>query len=111
MRHIVQPPARVVGVGRRFLQRCVSGDHLPWNQILADAEMFERALRLRPPKLVTRNPDCTQAVTFCSKVDHRSSPPDALLCKCRNFRFDTAISTRTISQNSLLPQGLWPASV
>ena len=50
-------PTGVVHIGSRFFERRVGGDHLPWNQILANAEMLERSLGLRAPKLVGRHFD------------------------------------------------------
>ena len=53
---IVKPFAVVVGDGGGLLQGRVGGDHLARNQILADAEVFERALGLSAPQLVCRLP-------------------------------------------------------
>ena len=46
---VVEPPAGGVGARRRLLQHGVGGDHLTRDQVLADAEMLKRALRLRSP--------------------------------------------------------------
>ena len=54
----------MVGVGRRLLQDGVGGDHLARDQVLADAEMLERALRLRAPELVGGNFDLAKAIGF-----------------------------------------------
>ena len=67
---IVEPLAGMVGVGGGFLQDGVGGDHLARNQILADAEMFERALGLRAPQLVGGNIDLAEAVGFFSSACH-----------------------------------------
>ncbi len=45
----VQATAGMVGSGGRALQDRVGGDHFARDQIVADAEMLERALRLRAP--------------------------------------------------------------
>src|SRR6516164_8407655 len=43
---IIKPLAVVVGNGGSFLQRGVGLDHLARDEVLADAEMFKRALGL-----------------------------------------------------------------
>src|SRR5215469_14076801 len=49
---IAQSLTGVVDRRGGFFQNGVSGDHFTRNQVLADAEMLERALGLRTPKLV-----------------------------------------------------------
>src|SRR5262249_8592653 len=49
---IAEPLAGVIGGRRGFLQNGIRGDHLTWNEVLADAEMLERTLSLRAPELV-----------------------------------------------------------
>ena len=49
---VVEPPAGMVGIGGGFLQDGVGGYHLARDQVLADAEVLERALGLRAPELV-----------------------------------------------------------
>ena len=61
---VVEPLAGMVGVGGGFLQDGVGGDHLARDQILADAEVLERALGLRAPELVGGNLDFAEAVGF-----------------------------------------------
>jgi hypothetical protein len=46
---ILEPLAAMVGCGSGFLQDGIGSDHLTRNQILAYAEMFERALCLSTP--------------------------------------------------------------
>src|SRR5262249_47328643 len=57
------------------------GDHLPGDQVVADAEMLQGALRLRPPELVGRHVDRTEAVLFDTSSGHgrsfRAGVPDA----------------------------------
>ena len=67
---VVQPPARMVRVGRPLLQGGVGGDHLPRDQILADAEMFQRALGLGAPQLVDWNINLAKAISFFSHITH-----------------------------------------
>ena len=74
---VVEPAAGMVGVGRRLFQDRVGADHLARNQILADAEMLERALRVRPPQLVGRDLDLAEAVGFLAKVGQCFSLPEA----------------------------------
>ena len=71
---IVEPLAGVVRGGGGLLQDGVGGDHLAGNQILADAEMLERALGLGAPQLVRRHLDHAEAVCFLSHLDHGISP-------------------------------------
>src|SRR5215510_9769375 len=47
-----------------FLQGGVGRDHFTRNEIFADAEMFERALRLRAPQLVGGNIDLAETIGF-----------------------------------------------
>jgi hypothetical protein len=56
--------AIVVRGGGGFFENRVGGDHLARDEIRADAEMFELALRLRAPKFVGGNLDFTEAVGF-----------------------------------------------
>src|SRR5271165_809430 len=42
-------PASEVGVGSGFFQDSVCADHLSWDKVFADTEMFKRALRLGAP--------------------------------------------------------------
>ena len=67
---IVEPLAGVVRGGGGFLQDGVGGDHFARHQILADAEMLERALGLRAPQLVGGHLDHAEAVGFFSHLDH-----------------------------------------
>src|SRR6516225_6390805 len=71
---VVQPAAGMVRDGGGLLQDRVAGDHLARNEILADAEMLQRALRLRSPQLVCRYLDNAEAVSFLSEVGHVLSP-------------------------------------
>ena len=71
---VVEPAAGMVGVGRCLFQDGVGIDHLARDQILADAEMFERALGLRAPELVGRDLDLAEAVGFRAKLGHARSP-------------------------------------
>ena len=57
-------PAGVVDQRGRLLDDGVGGDHLPRDQVVADAEMLQRALRLRAPQLVGRDMHLAQAVGF-----------------------------------------------
>ena len=67
---IVEPLAGMVGCGSGFLQDRIRGDHLPRNQVLADAEMLEGALRLSTPELVRRHFHHAEAICFLSCVAH-----------------------------------------
>src|SRR5690606_28665060 len=49
----------------------VDVDHLGRHEIAADAEMFDRALRLRPPQPVGRYGDLTEAVALRAHLRHR----------------------------------------
>jgi len=65
---IVKPLAGMVGCGSGFLQDRIGGDHLTRNQILADAEMLERALGLSTPELVRRNLDFAETISLLTKL-------------------------------------------
>src|SRR5262249_1162649 len=58
----------------RLFQYCVGGDHLPWDQVLPDAEMLQRALRLRPPQFVGWYLHDTKAVGFSTNFGHEHTP-------------------------------------
>lgn len=59
---IVQPATGVIGVGCSLLQGGVGRDHLARDQIVADAEMLKRALRLRAPEFVGGNCYITKGI-------------------------------------------------
>ena len=71
---IVEPLAGMVRDGSGFLQGRIGCDHFARYQILADAEMLERALGLSAPQLVRRHFNHTEAVAFFSRVGHVISP-------------------------------------
>ena len=54
----------MIGIGGGFLQDGVRTNHLAWHQVLADAEVLKRALRLRAPEFVRCNVYLAQAVGF-----------------------------------------------
>ena len=56
--------------GGGFFQRGVGGDHLAWDQILANAEMLQRALGLGAPELVGGHLDHTETVALLSHLGH-----------------------------------------
>src|SRR5271154_3594184 len=66
----IEATAGTVCRSRSPLQDGIGGDHLTRHQILADAEVLERALRLRAPQFVSRHLDATHAVGFDSDIDH-----------------------------------------
>jgi len=59
---VVEPPAGMIGIGGGFLQNGVRANHLARHEVLPDAEMFQRALRLCSPQLVARHTNFTEAV-------------------------------------------------
>src|SRR5260370_37732607 len=65
---VVEPPAGMIGISGSFLQNGVRADHLAWDQILPDAEMFKRSLGLRSPQLVAWHIHFTEAISFLTKV-------------------------------------------
>ena len=69
---VVKPLTRVIRGGRGLLQGGVGCYHLAGNQILADTEVLKRALGLRPPQLVRRHLDHSEAIGFFSHLDHGS---------------------------------------
>ena len=67
---IRQSATGVVCRGSGALEDGISGDHFARDQILPDAEVLERALRPRPPKLVCRHFDGAEAFSFRANVFH-----------------------------------------
>src|SRR5467141_2079288 len=64
----------MICISRRFLQDRVGRDHFARNEILADAEMLERALCLRSPEFVGGNVDLAKAVhLFANVASHGST--------------------------------------
>ncbi len=70
VRRVVEPLAGMVRIGAGLLQGRVGGDHLARHQVLADAEMLQRPLRLRAPELVGGNADLTEAVCLLANIRH-----------------------------------------
>ena len=66
----VEPAAGAVGVGCRLLELGIGGDHLARDQVLADAEMLERALGLGAPQFVGGHRHFAQAVGFLAYIGH-----------------------------------------
>ena len=67
---VIEPLAGVVRVSGGFLQNGVRRNHLARNQILADAEVFKRALGLSAPEFVSGNLDLAKAVGFGAIFRH-----------------------------------------
>src|SRR5277367_4393960 len=103
--HIVETARSAVCVGRTFLKDGVGGDHFPRDEIRADAEMFERALRLRAPELVGWDGHVAQGIPLDPRVCliHGLFPPyrttqGQLGVGC--FRFCYALCLRVSSLRS-----------
>jgi hypothetical protein len=67
---VAEPAGLLVDQRSRFLDNRIGGDHLPRDQVIADAEMFQGPLCLRPPELVGRDIDPTEAVLFDARSSH-----------------------------------------
>src|ERR1700739_2290030 len=65
---VVKPAACVIGGGSGFLEDGVRRDHLARDEVMPDAEVLERTLRLRPPQLVAGHIDFTEAVGLFSNL-------------------------------------------
>ena len=65
---IVETLAVVVGAGSGFFQCGIGCNHFARDQILADAEMFERSLGLRAPEFIGRDFYYAQAVSLPARV-------------------------------------------
>src|SRR5215472_4661023 len=65
---IVKPLAGMVCCGSGFLQDRIGSDHLPRNQIFADAEMLERALGLSAPQFVRRHFNFAETIGLLAKL-------------------------------------------
>src|SRR5208283_76116 len=83
---VVEPLAGVVCGGGSFFQSRIGRNELSWNEIMADAEVFERALSLGAPQLVRGDLDHTEAVSLFSRGGHWTSPS----ARCRGFSFECA---------------------
>ena len=70
MRLVVEPSACMIRIGSGFLKDGVSGNHFAWDQILADTEVLQGALRLRAPEFVSWNPYFAEAICFLANVRH-----------------------------------------
>src|SRR5215470_7815489 len=79
--------ARAICVGCRFLEYRVGDNHLPRNEVGADAEVLERSLGLRAPKLVSGNSYFSKTIGLSANFGHdfssrsflpsgRASPPN-----------------------------------
>ena len=95
-------PACVVRDRGRLLDDRVGGDHLARHQVVADAEMLQRALRLRPPQLVGGNLDRAEAVGFPANFDHRTGPPIPIQRGANDARPENVKSDRSTFQTMLL---------
>jgi hypothetical protein len=67
---VVEPIAGMVRIGGGLFQNGIRGDHLARHEVLADAEVLERALCLGSPKFVRRNLDLAKTVGFDAKFSH-----------------------------------------
>ena len=71
---VVHPTARMIGERGALLQDRVARDHLARDQILADAEMLQRALRLCSPQLVGGHFHDAEAVGLFPELSHLLVP-------------------------------------
>src|SRR5271170_3849887 len=83
---VVEPPASMVRIGGGLFQDGVCGDHLPRDQVRPDAEMFQRALRLRSPKLASRDHHLAQRIFFYPTLDVAHGPVPPFVCAFRRER-------------------------
>src|SRR6516164_7839418 len=65
---IAVPLAGVIGGRSGFLQNGVGGDHLTWDQVVANTEMLERTLSLSAPELVGGHLNHAEAICFLPHV-------------------------------------------
>src|SRR5260370_4169262 len=93
---VVQSLARVVCVGGGFLKGGVGRDHLSRHQIVPDAEMFERALRLRAPEHGAGDFHFAKAVALRAKASLLRA------CDCTHLVFHSALSISPPTQRT------WP---
>src|SRR5204863_8372787 len=66
----VEPAGLMVYRGRGPLQDRVGTDHLARDQLVADAEILQRPLSLRPPQLVGRDGNLPETVAFDPDIGH-----------------------------------------
>src|SRR5712671_1274903 len=65
---VVEPLAVMVCCSSSLLQNRIGCDHLSRNQILPNAEMLKRTLRLRAPQFVGVNINLTQTIGLLANV-------------------------------------------
>jgi hypothetical protein len=70
---VAKPAGLVVDERGGFLDDRIGGNHLPGNQVVSDAEMFQGPLRLRSPKLLGRHIDRSETVVFDARSSHDGS--------------------------------------
>src|SRR5262245_1357744 len=67
---VAEPAGLVVDQGGRLLDDRVGGDHLPRDEIVPDAEMFQGPLRLRSPELLGRHIHRSETIVFNARDSH-----------------------------------------
>jgi hypothetical protein len=70
MARVVKPLAGLIGIRGAFLQDGVRGNHLPRDQVFADAEVLKRTLRLRISEFVSSDIHFAETIAFFSNVGH-----------------------------------------
>ncbi len=68
----------MIGIGRCFLQSGVRVNHLAWDQVLAHAEVLQRALGLGTPQFIGSDIYFTHAVGFLANIWHIFVPANGL---------------------------------
>jgi hypothetical protein len=86
---LIHSLARVVGVGGSLLQNGEGRDQFARDQILPNAEIFERALGLGAPQLVSLDLDRAHGVGFFTEAGH-----DGLSNDSGDDRHVTSVSAR-----------------
>lgn len=71
---VVESMTCVIGDSRRLLQRRVGCNPLARYKVFADAEVFQRPLRLSAPEFFRRNVDFAETIGFLSECRPCSVP-------------------------------------
>jgi hypothetical protein len=81
MAFVIEAFTGMVGVGGGLLQEDIGANHFARDQVPADAEVLERALRLGAPELVSGNGYLAKAVGLFTNVWH------VISCRLQNDNY------------------------
>src|SRR5262249_4332442 len=104
---VAEPAGFVADQRGRLLDDGVGGNHLPGHLVVADAEMLQGTLRLRPPELVGRYVDRTEAVVLDTSCTHGCSLHARSRCGCTRSAAIPRVTLKTFACPPLTKRGEW----